>query len=195
MKRIRNKLMMAIGILCILCAGALIVYNNMEDLRAGKEAGIVLQSVAAQLPKEPIEPQKELSGEMPAVDVDGHSYIGKVSIPALNLTLPIQRDWTKQNLRMSPCRYKGSVYDNDLIVAGHNYTRHFGLLKNLENGDAVIVTDMNGKEFYYEVSSIEIIDTYDVEAMEEGDWDLTLFTCTIGGKSRVTVRCISSSKQ
>ena len=22
-----------------------------------------------------------------------------------------------------------------------------------------------------------------------GDWDLTLFTCTLGGKSRVVVRC------
>ena len=31
---------------------------------------------------------------------------------------------------------------------------------------------------------------YDVEAMESGDWALTLFTCTIGGKTRVTVRCV-----
>ena len=24
--------------------------------------------------------------------------------------------------------------------------------------------------------------------MEAGDWDLTLFTCTIGGQTRVTIR-------
>ena len=28
-----------------------------------------------------------------------------------------------------------------------------------------------------------------LSSMEEGDWDLTLFTCTIGGKTRITVRC------
>lgn len=25
--------------------------------------------------------------------------------------------------------------------------------------------------------------------MKEGDWDLTLFTCTFGGQQRFTVRC------
>ena len=29
-----------------------------------------------------------------------------------------------------------------------------------------------------------------VQEMTDGDWDLTLFTCTVGGKSRVTVRCV-----
>ncbi len=29
----------------------------------------------------------------------------------------------------------------------------------------------------------------DVEEMITGDWDLTLFTCTLGGQTRVTVRC------
>ena len=28
-----------------------------------------------------------------------------------------------------------------------------------------------------------------VKEMTSGDWDLTLFTCTVGGQSRVTVRC------
>ena len=26
--------------------------------------------------------------------------------------------------------------------------------------------------------------------MEDGDWDLTLFTCTIGGENRTTVRAV-----
>ena len=31
-----------------------------------------------------------------------------------------------------------------------------------------------------------------VEEMESGDWDLTLFTCTVGGRTRVAVRCALS---
>ena len=193
MKLNRNKIMMTIGVLCILCAGALVVYNNLDDERAGKDAAADLSAVEAQFPSNSAG-EGNTSGDMPAVDVDGHSYIGVVSIPSLGLQLPIQRDWSKMNLRVSPCRYKGSVYENNLIIAGHNYTRHFGLLRNLQSGDQVIVTDMNGRSFYYEVTGTEISDTFDVDAMDAGDWDLTVFTCTIGGKSRVTVRCAFTGK-
>jgi hypothetical protein len=30
--------------------------------------------------------------------------------------------------------------------------------------------------------------------MTDGEYDLTLFTCTYGGKSRVTVRCMEASE-
>ena len=35
----------------------------------------------------------------------------------------------------------------------------------------------------------ETLNPMDAEGMEAGDWDLTLFTCTYGGRKRVTVRC------
>lgn len=39
------------------------------------------------------------------------------------------------------------------------------------------------------VAEVEILKPTDVEQMIAGDWQLTLFTCTVGGTSRVTVRC------
>ncbi len=48
---------------------------------------------------------------------------------------------------------------------------------------------MDGNVFSYEVALLEILQPTDVDEMEGGDWDLTLFTCTVGGKSRVTARC------
>ena len=36
---------------------------------------------------------------------------------------------------------------------------------------------------------IETVGGYDIEKMEAGDWDLTLFTCTNKGKARAAVRC------
>ena len=41
----------------------------------------------------------------------------------------------------------------------------------------------------YEVSRVEQLERTAIEEMESGDWDLTLFTCTVGGAARVTVRC------
>ena len=34
----------------------------------------------------------------------------------------------------------------------------------------------------------ETLNPTDIEGMESGNWDLTLFTCTVGGQSRVTIR-------
>ena len=59
----------------------------------------------------------------------------------------------------------------------------------LEEGDTVLFTDCAGAQYQYQVSQIEEVNGDDAAKMEEGDWDLTLFTCTYSGRSRVTVRC------
>lgn len=194
MKFTKGKVMMAIGLVCIIGAMAFVIRNYKENREAGQLADSYMSSILDQIPDYDEKISVPTEGEMPAIDVDGQSFIGIVSIPSLDIELPIQRDWSSQNAKISPCRYKGSVYENNLIVAGHNYDRHFGRLKNLVSGDTIIITDVNGLSFYYTVTYTEIIDTYDVEAMDEGDWDLTVFTCTIGGASRVTVRCEFTGK-
>ena len=53
---------------------------------------------------------------------------------------------------------------------------------------------MDGNTFYYEVMYVEILDNNAVEEMSAGQWDLTLFTCTYGGATRITVRCMEKAK-
>ena len=126
---------------------------------------------------------------MPAVEEDGGDYIGVLELPLLGLELPVMESWSYPDLRVAPCRYSGSAYQDDMVVAAHNYKSHFGCLKELRLGDEVRFTDMEGNVFRYAVADLETLGKYDVEKMTSGDWDLTLFTCTYGGKSRVTVRC------
>ncbi len=57
------------------------------------------------------------------------------------------------------------------------------------------MTDMNGKSFYFKVSNIETLGAYDVSEMEAGQWDFTMFTCTIGGSNRVTIRCEATGQE
>ena len=52
---------------------------------------------------------------------------------------------------------------------------------------------MDGNRFAYQVVVRETLEPTAIDEMqseEDGAWDLTLFTCTIGGQSRVTVRCV-----
>ena len=183
----KGKVSIFLGIVCFAIAISIIIYNRDEDNAAGVSAANLLEGVDAQITNAPIESNP--TGDMKSVDVNGQSFIGIITIPAIDIRLPIQQEWSSENAKTSPCRYKGSVYSNDLIVAGHNYQRHFGKLNQLLSGDTIIITDIDGRQYYYEVTYTETIGTYEVDAMDEGDWDLTVFTCTKGGASRVTIRC------
>ena len=126
---------------------------------------------------------------MPVVTIDGWDFVAVMSIPSLDLEFSVRNEWTKEGGKKSPCRYVGSVYTDDLIICAHNYTSHFGRLKELKQGDQIILVDMNGAVYTYSVDIIEELSRFDITRMVSSGYDLTLFTCTIGGKARVTVRC------
>lgn len=197
-----SKHFTGIGLLCLLAALCLTAYNLWSDTQAGKTTNSVLQQMkeaqnnAAQTPfiTEPSEeeiPDYILNPEMdmPTQEIDGQTYIGTLEIEPLGLSLPVISEWSYPRLRIAPCRYTGSAYLNNMVIAAHNYTSHFGQLKNLSQGDTVTFTDIDGNVFCYQVSEIETLSPYSIQEMTSGDWDLTLFTCTIGGQTRVTVRC------
>ena len=97
--------------------------------------------------------------------------------------------WSYPQLKIAPCRYYGSVKTRDLVIAAHNYSRHFGNIKNLSAGDQVYFIDVEGVISSYEVAEVDTLNPTDVENMTSSGYALTLFTCTYGGQSRVTVRC------
>ena len=195
-----RKICMVSGLLLIAAALCLFVYNKREAESAAQTAEQALQEIS-DVPHVLEQPQEseihsiipdyisDPTMEMPTVEVDGNFYIGILEIHALELSLPVISEWNDTRLKQAPCRYKGSVYLDNLIIAGHNYKKHFGGLKNLQIGDTITFTDMDEHCFSYTVTALEELDGTAIEAMESGDWDLTLFTCTIGGKKRVTVRC------
>ncbi len=127
--------------------------------------------------------------DMPPIRIDRQIYVGVLDIPKLALLLPIQSSYDKSKVDISPCLYQGSLYLDDMVLIGQNYNRHFGALQNLSIGDEMTFTDGVGNVFVYQVAEIEEIDGSAVDEMLAGDWDLTLFTCTVSGKTRLTVRC------
>ena len=188
------------GLLLIAAALAFTGYNLWEDQRAAQAARQALAAMEVQTETEgeraPEQPEPSVPEyvlhpdmEMPTVEIDGVEYIGTLTIPALGLELPIVSAWSDALLDLAPCRYTGSAYLGDLIIAGHNYRGHFGSLYRLAPGDEVQFTDAAGNVFSYAVSEIQELPGTALEEMEAGDWDLTLFTCTLSRTSRVTIRC------
>ena len=205
------------GLLLIAAVLFITGYNLWDNHRAGVEAESVLEQLIPEIETDPIpeegrmwykqaEEQAETQQtvedqieypdyilnpnmDMPVKQIDGKDYIGIISIPSIDRELPVFNQWSYPNLKTAPCRYVGSAYLDNMVICAHNYDIHFGSLKYLSYGDTVTFTDMDGNVFTYKVIEIETLDPYAIEKMTTGDWDLTLFTCTIGGATRVTVRC------
>lgn len=188
----KGKVLILIGCLFILGAIILTIYNIWDENRASEVTTVLLEEIKnTEIPNEELRPdyKKHPNMEMYSKEIDGNVYIGVLEIPALGLEFPVMKDWSYPKLKISPCRYDGSAYQNNLIISAHNYDCHFGRLKTLGIGEVVSFTDMDGNVFEYEVIDMEILQPMAVEEMKAGDWDLTLFTCTYGGQSRVTIRC------
>ena len=193
---------MIVGILLILGALALLGYNQWDANRADKASQDALGKLEETLTEtiednteEEIQPELDPEQEMTVTDIDGWGYIGYLSIPSIGLALPVMSEWSYAGLKIAPGRYSGSTYADNMVVCAHNYAKHFSPIKWLAEGAQVYFTDMDGMRWSYEVSYVENLQPTQIEKMTEktedsDNWDLTLFTCTTGGRARCAVRCV-----
>ncbi|WP_165444054.1 sortase [Lachnoclostridium sp. Marseille-P6806] len=215
----QGQIEISAGVLLIGAALFLMLCHLREASLAARSSARVLYRLSAALPeegsagdvlREPGENALEESTEssemlpdyvlhpemaMPVQTVDGMDYVASLSIPSLSLELPVADSWSYENLRVSPCRYTGTAYRSGMVIAAHNYRAHFGLLDTLSVGAVVVLTDMDGNKFHYAVSEITTLPATAIRDMTDARYDLTLFTCTVGGYARVTVRCMRTEEQ
>lgn len=196
------------GLILVASAVLLLMYNLWDSRRAEESQEEILAEYlsenkkASEVPSDPdgeaadsqdipdymLNPDMEMP-EFTLSSLGDISCIGILEIPALDLQLPVISEWSYPALRLAPCRYTGSAYKGDLVIAAHNYQSHFGRLKTLSTGSEVIFTDAVGNRFVYQVAVIEALTPWSVEDMTSGEWPLSLFTCTLDSQNRVTVRC------
>lgn len=199
------------GMLLIAAAFFLTLFNIYDSMRAERNAGGILKGLEKEMEEgisadsfenpEPSDGRGDQAPddyelfpdkEMPVIEVNGIWYIGILEIPVLDMKLPVTEEWSYENLRESLCCYSGSLYQDDLVIAGHNYRRFFRSLNHLAPGTEIRFTDVEGNVFFYQAVWTEVLESNEGKEMTRAsdDWDLTLFTCTYGGKQRIAVRCV-----
>ena len=196
--------MIVVGVLTLMAAGGFWFYNDQENSVAADFSEQTVQSLLLRIRQ--LEPRQGTvplmrghdgimasdeveAKEMTHIEIDGEAYIGVLNIPALGLSLPVNRDWSYPLLKLTPCRYVGDIHEDNLVIMAHNYNSHFGELSTLYVGDAVKLTDADGAEHWYMVEKVgPVPPTFDDEVKNSG-YDLTLFTCTYSGKARIVVWC------
>ena len=187
-----------LGFACLLIALGFVVYNKCEAKKGEETSNALLENVYTNMVEvqnntlnetltEEIQiPVHEKMMTVPAGDYDS---IGILSIPVLELELPVLTEWSYEKLKNAPCLYFGSYYQPNFVIAAHNYPAHFGGLSRLRAGDLVMFTDVTGTVYCYEVVLLETLTATATEDMLNSGFDLSLYTCTPGGSNRVTVRC------
>lgn len=202
-----STFLIVLGVLLIIGAVALVVYNKIESIRAGDESAAILEKMEEAMQNVPLEPEQmrpEYTDEdqtMPTVTIDGYEYIGRITIPCISIDLPVMAEWDDARLWINPCRYTGSYKTDDMVICAHNLDSHFGGLLGIGIGEKVTFTAVDGTVYHYIISNRETVQPTSVDEMirnmnnakEKGgleDWDLTLFTCHLGGQTRCAVRCL-----
>ncbi len=200
-----GRCLIVVGAVLILCALVFYLRNQTLDRRAGAQARKTLEQLRTVVENEivktdtrPVMPEEQSENSegkperrtnMPTVYIDDVEYIGYMSIPVIEIELPVAAELNEDTLASYPCRYVGSAYTNNLVIAAHNFVSSFGELKTLKTGDEVELTDINGNVFRYKVELMEKLLPASVDEMINSEYDFTLFTCTKGGKFRIAVRC------
>ena len=204
MRSKRGLALILAGVILLLGAAGLTVYNVLDSNRAEQTASEALSAVAAEIEEaqsrakaetvlNPTEPQFAAeTQELGAVATpDGNAYVGVVEIPSLGITLPVLSSWSYEKLKIAPCLYAGSPFTDDLILCAHNYRSHFNALRWVEMGAEVYFTAVSGETFRYVIVNRETLQPNETERLvsQDGSWQLTLFTCYVGGGSRCVIRC------
>lgn len=181
-----RRLLVAAGALLLLAGALLAGQNLLTERRAARQTADLLAAVETRIAAPADLPAPEVTGDPWA----GYEVIGVVSLPDLGLSLPVLADYTQDLLAVAPCRYTDdlALEPGQLVVAGHNYRTHFGRLGELAPGSRITWQNLDGVTYTYTVTEVTEIDAGDREALEQGDWDLTLFTCDVTRTRRILVR-------
>lgn len=127
--------------------------------------------------------------DMPTVRTGSYDYIGYLDFPGYGLTMPVAAEFSFPAMEISPCRHTGSVYNDNLVVAGHNYKTEFDVLFRLKAGDTVTFTDVDGNVFTYTVREFASVTPDDSDTVMNSGYALTMYTCNWDTTERVTVFC------
>lgn len=128
---------------------------------------------------------------------DGVKYTTEaiLKIPKINIEYPVLSATSDALLFVSLNKYWGPQPNEvgNYCVVGHYYEngKMFGKLHKLKNGDKAELTDLEGNTLTYQVYDKFVVkptDTSCTSQLTDGRKELTLITCTNGGKKRLVVK-------
>ena len=125
-----------------------------------------------------------------------YTYESILSIPSLGIEYPVLSETSEELLKISINKFWGGSPNSvgNYCIVGHNYKsgKMFGKLSQMKSGDTIKLTDLSGKTLEYKVYDRYVVDPENVACTSQitnGLKEVTLITCTNGGKQRLIIKC------
>ena len=178
MKNKISKILITMGLLIIIGSLILITYSKYMENKA-------LSSF-----EEKTERQEVIT------EVNPGDEIGIIEIKSVNLKNVIVESTDKKYLNHHVCHFENSAMpgeDGNLALAGHSstyyYNQVFNELHKVKIGDKIIIKTIND-EFTYTITETIVVESDEIEVLDQDmtKKEITLVTCTNGGKQRFIVK-------
>ena len=185
------KIVLTILIIAIIIVSVIVGIKYIKEYSSEAETKEVIASINEKLN------DTNKKGVIKEIDeqIKGYKVVGIIKIPKVKLEYPILEITTEETLNLSITKFWGNEINEigNVTLAGHNNLSGvmFGKIKKLENGDIIELTDIQNTTLKYEVFKTYIIDPNDISCIlpeKEDVREVTLITCTTGGKERFIVK-------
>lgn len=171
-------------------------YESLKDTTIVKDDVLVvaLNENVSQVPVEEIE--DPISAVYTAQGMQ-YTVDSVLNIPSLEIKYPVLSETSDALLKISLTKFWGGSANSvgNYCIVGHNYDGKdifFGKLNRIKNGDLVQLEDRLGRTVNYKVYNSYIVDPTDVSCTSQltnGKKEVTLITCSDGGRTRLVVKC------
>ena len=187
----RLNLFQEAGILLILLSSLLFLGSEVLGAYRIARLEALTQQLESRLPP-PSEgdPEQYSDKQMPVMTLDGSDFCALLQVPAHSVSLPVADSWEKNAISRQPQRFWGSVYDDSLVIGGSNRQGQLDFCAKLDTGDKIVITDMSGTQFSFEVSQIQRKTHADTPTLLASTAPLTLFTPDTLSNGYIIVYCL-----
>ncbi len=188
--RLSSKVFVLIGVILLAVAIGLFIFTAWKKADQRRSLSEATQKMQILLSETKAGVPEDQSGEnMPRLEIGGRDYIGLLELPDKGIVLPVAADWDTGLFPFRPARYSGTLYDGALFIGGSSDIC-FAFIGQLDAGDRVNFTDVQGIRYAFAVSRVTHNTTIDTDELRSPD--IPLFIFTKKGSSYLVVHFVSA---
>ena len=179
-----------LGVALVAGAAAMLIFQGIAAEEGVKDARQILQTAQTLIPQgENRVPEERGNNTMASMEIQGVNVAGILELPKYGRTLPLAADWNTALVSSMPCRFTGSIYDKTLIIGATDGDGQLSFAANMEVGDKIVLTDMEGGRYTYSVAAIQHAKQASLEKLQSGDYALTVFVKDSKTSEYLLIRC------
>ena len=117
-----------------------------------------------------------------------------MQIPDLNRSWPIIASGDAAATAKIPSIYGGNPASGNLVITDSADNQQFAGLKDLPDGSEVVFTDISGREYRYQIATVETVPSSKLSAISRHRerWDAAIITPNFSGRSQIVTRLVKA---